>query len=102
MRAAEPPLRMWSRVAPSGGASTLERSGLLTPYAAEAIAEDAVRAGQGAHLEVTVAASANDVQLARVQHQFAWLGARDVRVMVRRNDRPVGTQTRDLQTATPA
>ena len=60
-------------------------------------------AGQGAHLEVTVAASANDVQLARVQHQFARLGARDVRVMVRRNDRPVGTQTRDtLQTATPA
>jgi len=101
--AAEPPLRMWSRVAPSGGAhGTRERSGLLTPYTAEAIAEDAVGAGRGAQLEVTLAASTDDVGLARVRHQFAWLGARDVRVTVRRNDRPAAVaDTRDgLQTAT--
>jgi len=76
---------------PPGGESggSLERSGWLTPYAAETIAEDALRAGHGAQLEVTVAASADDVELARVQHHFAWLGERDVRVTVRRDDRPV-------------
>jgi acyl carrier protein len=103
VRAAEPPLRMWSRVAPSGGETALERSGLLTPYAVEAIAEDAVRAGHGAQLEVMVAASTDDVRLARVRHQFAWLGTHDVRVTVRRNDRPPVTHTRGRsQTATTA
>src|SRR5213594_4379101 len=54
VRAAEPPLRMWARVLPPAGESgrRLERSGWLTPYTAEAIAEDAVRAGHGARLEV--------------------------------------------------
>jgi len=91
VRAAEPPLRMWARVVPPGGESggSLERAGWLTPYAAETIVEDALRAGHGAQLEVTVAASADDVELARVQHHFAWLGERDVRVTVRRDDRPV-------------
>src|SRR5437867_11348293 len=57
VRAAEPPLRMWARVLPPAGESgrRLERSGWLTPYTAEAIAEDAVRAGHGARLEVAVA-----------------------------------------------
>ncbi len=91
VRAAEPPLRMWARVLPPAGESgrRLERSGWLTPYTAEAIAEDAVRAGHGARLEVAVAASTDDVGLAHVRHQFAWLGERDVRVTVRRDDRPV-------------
>ena len=90
VRAAEPPLRMWTRVLPPAGESgrSLERSGWLTPYTAEVIAEDAVRAGHGARLEVAVAASADDVGLARVRHQFAWLGERDVRVTVRRSDPP--------------
>ena len=88
VRAAEPPLRMRARVLSPAGESggSLERAGWLTPYAAETIAEDAVRAGHGARLELTVAASTDDLRLARVQHQFAWLGERDVRVTVRRND----------------
>src|SRR5213083_1816346 len=91
VRAAEPPLRMWARVLPPAGESggSLERAGWLTPYAAETIAKDAVRAGHGAQLEVTVAASADDIELARVQHHFAWLGEHDVRVTVRRDDRAV-------------
>jgi acyl carrier protein len=105
VRAAAPPLRMWSRVTPSAGGSggTLERAGWLTPYAVETIADDAVRAGHGARLEVTVAASTDDVRLARVQHQFAWLGARDVRVTVRRNHPSAAAHVPDsTQTATTA
>src|SRR6266516_2096865 len=90
-RAAEPPLRMWTRVVPPAGKSggSLERAGRLTPYTAETIAEDAVRAGHGAQREVPVAASADDIELARVQHHFAWLGEHDVWVTVRRKDRAV-------------
>ena len=89
-RGAEPAQRIWARIVPAAGESTgtLERTGWLTPYTAETIAEDAVRAGHGAGLELTVAASTDDVGLARVQRQFAWLGERDVRVTVRRDDRP--------------
>lgn len=83
-RGAEPPLRLWARlVSPAGeAAGTLEWTGWLTPYVAETIAEDAVRAGRGAHLEVTVAASTG-ADLARVQHQFTQLGRRGVQVSVR-------------------
>src|SRR2546428_6763270 len=58
VRAAEPPLRMWARVLRPAGESggSLERAGWLTPYAAETIAEDAVRAGHRAGPELTVAA----------------------------------------------
>jgi acyl carrier protein len=90
-RGAEPPDRIWVRIVPAGGESsgTLERTGWLTPYTAETIAEDAVAAGRGASLEVKVAASAT-AGLARVQHQFARLGARGVQVTVRHDDRPAG------------
>jgi len=81
VRAAELPLRMWARVLPPAGESggSLERAGWLTPYAVETIAKDALRAGQGARLELTVAASTDDVGLAGVQRQFAWVGERDDR-----------------------
>jgi acyl carrier protein len=90
-RGAEPPERVWVRIVPAGDESsgTLERTGWLTPYTAETIAEDAAAAGRGASLEVTVAASAT-AGLARVQHQFARLGACGVQVTVRRDDRPPG------------
>jgi acyl carrier protein len=90
-RGAEPPERVWVRIVPAGNESsgTLERTGWLTPYTAETIAEDVVAAGRGASLEVTVAASAT-AGIARVQHQFARLGARGVQVTVRHHDRPAG------------
>src|SRR5213076_1549201 len=82
----------------SGG--SLERAGWLTPYTAETIAEDAVRAGHGAQLEVTVAASADDIELARVQHHFAWLGEHDVWVTVRRKDRAVAPSASPIACST--
>ena len=83
VRAAKPPLGTWARVVlpPAGEpGGNLERAGWLTPYAAETIAEDAVRAGHGARLELTVAESSDDVGLACVQGQFAWVGERDDRL----------------------
>ena len=86
---AERPLRMWVRITPpaGGSAGTLERTGWLTPYTAETVAEDALRAGDGARLELTVAASTVE-GLAQVRQQFARLGKRGVQVTVRRDHRP--------------
>jgi len=65
----------------------LQRAGELTPYAAQTIAEDALRAGPGARLEVTVDGDTDDAGLGRVQDQFAWLRARGIQVDVHRDDR---------------
>ncbi len=79
------PLFVKARVVPaSGEAASLERAGELTPYTMEVIAEEAARAGRGAQLEVTVPGSANDVDLAVIQEEFARLGRRGVDVRVRR------------------
>jgi acyl carrier protein len=96
-RGAEPPLRFWVRlVSPAGEpGGILEWTGWLTPYVAETIAEDAVWAGRGTHLEVTVASS-TPADLARVRHQFAQLGRRGVRVTVRREGGPAGTPVESI------
>ena len=65
----------------------LQRAGELTPYAAQTIGEDALRAGPGARLEVTVDEDTGDAGLGRVQDQFAWLRARGIQVDVHRDDR---------------
>jgi acyl carrier protein len=87
-RSAEQPTRFVARVVPSEGRSggILERGGWLTPYTVETIAEDALHAGRGARLEVTVAASTEDTGLARVQDDFACLGERGIVVTVCRED----------------
>jgi hypothetical protein len=64
-------------------AGTLERLCALTPYAAELIVDDALRAGRGSRLEVLVAASEGDEAVTRVRARFASLGARGVKVVVR-------------------
>ena len=86
----EQPTHVRTRVVPPSGkpGTTLHRTDLLTPYTVETIAEDALRAGRGAGLDLTVAADATAADVARVQEQFAWLGNRGVRVNVRRDDRP--------------
>src|SRR5207249_11586219 len=88
-RGAEPPARVRARIVPATGesTSTLERTAWLTPYTAETIAEDVLRAGGGARLEVTVAAS-TAASVARVQHQFARLRKRGVQVTIRPDDPP--------------
>ena len=82
--------RIWARVVPPNAkpGAIVYRADWLTPYTAQTIAEDALRAGRGAGLDLTVAADATAADVARVQEQFAWLGNRGVRVNVRRDDRP--------------
>ena len=90
-------------VPPSGKPSTiLDRTDLLTPYTAETIAEDALRAGHGAELDLTVAADATVADVARVQEQFAWLGNRGVRVSVRRDDQPRAERAGETLAQRPA
>ena len=77
---------VWARVVSARGASgDIQRAGWLTPYTAETIAEDALRAGRGARLEVAVSPSLSDATLAELQDEFAWLGERGVHVSVRRD-----------------
>jgi acyl carrier protein len=87
-RAAEQPARIRARIVAATGQSTsgLERTGWLTPYTAETIAEDTLRAGNGPRLEVTVEGS-TAASIARVQHQFTRLSERGVQVTVRPDDR---------------
>jgi hypothetical protein len=70
----------------------IQRAGLLTPYTAETIAEDALRAGRGARLELAVPPDVSDAGLAALQDEFAWLGARGVQVSIRRDEHlgPIG------------
>ena len=58
----ESPPRIWARIVPpiGKGGSTMHRADWLTPYTAETIAADVLRAGRGARLDVTLAASATD------------------------------------------
>jgi hypothetical protein len=85
----EPPQRIRARIVSPAGESSgaLERTGWLTPYIAETIADDALRAGPGSHVELSVATDATG-SLVRTQRQFARLGARDVLVTMRDDDRP--------------
>jgi acyl carrier protein len=76
---------VWARVsAPGRTDGALERAGRLTPYAARTIGEDALRAGRGAQLEVTVPLTTDGVRLARVAEEFSWLRDRGVNVRVTR------------------
>jgi acyl carrier protein len=97
-RAAVAPLEASARVVSSRGETggEIQRAGVLTPYTAETIAEDALRAGRGARLEVAVPPDTSDAALAELQHEFAWLGARGVQVSVRRDQHlgPIGQRAR--------
>jgi acyl carrier protein len=62
--------------------ATVERSALLTPYAVETIADDAIAAGPGARLEVELRGEAGTRALERVRVLFARLGPRGIRVQV--------------------
>ena len=64
-------------------AGSLERLCALTPYAAELIADDALRAGRGSRLELLVTASDGDEAVTRVRERFESLAARGIKVVVR-------------------
>jgi acyl carrier protein len=85
-RGSEPALvwaRVYSPLAEERG--EIQRACWLTPYTAETIAEDALRAGRGARLEVAVPSTLSDASVAALQDEFAWLGDRGVEVSVRRD-----------------
>lgn len=86
--AAEPsPPHVLARVVPPASASgefPLQRAGWLTPYTAQTIAEDAISAGPGTRLELTVPARLSDLVVTRLERQFAWLAERGVAVQVQR------------------
>jgi len=67
---------------------TLHRVGWLTPYTVQTIGEDALRAGPGARLQVTVAPANDAASQARVRDAFAWLAARGVQVTITTDDHP--------------
>lgn len=96
-RGAESPTRIWARIVPGAGrpGGTVERTAWLTPYVAETIAEDAVRAGRGSRLELTVAGSLAG-GLARVRDQFARLGRQGIRVSIRDGSGSTGRPVRSV------
>jgi hypothetical protein len=71
---------------PGSRAGTLERVGWLTPYEAETIGEDAIRAGPGAQLELILSPTTTDEGIAAVASLFAWLGEKGVEVTARRGE----------------
>jgi acyl carrier protein len=79
--------RVWARVISpaSQSAGDLQRAGWLTPYTTQTIAEDALHAGRGARLEITVSPELPDARVARLQQDFAWLGTRGIQVQIRRD-----------------
>ena len=88
IRRAERLLPFWARLlSPRARAGAeLLRTDFLTPYAAATLAEDAVRAGRGARLELTLGTGTDDASLHRVREQFAWLAQHGVEVDVARGE----------------
>ncbi len=80
------PVQVRARLRPAGEtAPSLVHTGPLTPYLIESILEDARRAGEGSVLEVTIPASATNVDLDRVAARFTPLDEKGVKVAVRRD-----------------
>jgi acyl carrier protein len=63
--------------------SLLERAGLLTPYLAETLADDVLRAGPGSGIEILVDESVDAATRDRVHGAFAWIADRGVDIVVR-------------------
>jgi acyl carrier protein len=88
------PALVFVRIVPSDpSAGEIERVGWLTPYTAETIVEDALRAGNGSRLEVAVPPNLGEHALAELEAEFAWLGDMHVQVSVHRDAalRPIGS-----------
>jgi acyl carrier protein len=81
------PVALRARLTPPGleRSWAVERVLLLTPYAAESLADDALRAGPGARLELRVAPRASESVLARIRTLFSALNERGIEVEVRRD-----------------
>ena len=80
------PVLFRARVVPAGRRAdgALERAGWLTPYAAEMLVEDALRAGRGAQLSVTIAANADPADVEQAKVRLGRLRDRGIAVSVSR------------------
>jgi acyl carrier protein len=74
--APELPVAVRTRLVSARG--EIVRAELLTPYAAESLIDEALRAGRGARLEITVGPDAGDRAIATLREQLAWLTERGV------------------------
>ncbi len=84
--AIDEPVHVCAKIIPpnAGPGQMLERSDWLTPYTADAIRDDALHAGRGTRLEVTVEASTTSAGIARIVDAFGSLGERGVDLQIRR------------------
>jgi CheY-like chemotaxis protein len=81
-------LAFTSRTLPSDRRmGSIERSGLLAPYAIESIVEDALWMGRGTRVEVRIAQHARPDDVAWLRARLAGLARRDIDVDVRRDVR---------------
>jgi acyl carrier protein len=82
-----PPAFVWAHVTRTedGVRTAIQRAGWFTPYLLQTIAEDAIRAGCGARLEVTAPGETDNDALAQVEAEVAWLRRRGIDVVVRRD-----------------
>ncbi len=89
---------VWARLVVPGSSANrrIERAGYLTPYEAEVVAADALHAGAGARLELTVPAEASDAQLARLERTFATLRPRGIEVAVARGTTAVSSRVHEV------
>jgi hypothetical protein len=69
-----------------GNGRMAHRMGWLTPYELETLCADALWAGGGAQLDVTVPARTSDLGLAWVRDRFDGLRKRGIAVRVRRDE----------------
>jgi hypothetical protein len=84
-RASDPHVKLRTRItaAEARPGWYLERSLAWTAYAIETITDDAIHAGPGAHLELTVPYDMGRAELARLRSGLAALRARGVRLSIR-------------------
>jgi acyl carrier protein len=86
----ELPYRATVRGGTAGEPATLFRTGTLTPYSTEAIVDDALRAGDGAILEIALPGGTSDAEMAFIREHFEWLLTRGIRVTIGRDYRAAG------------
>ncbi len=86
-------IAVWARLVCPGGA--LVRAELLTPYVVELLADDALRAGPDARLEISLGPGADETDVARLRRELARLGRHGVDVSIAR----VGMHGADYPTA---
>ena len=82
-----PPTVVSVRLVRAGSTAVLTRTGPLTPYVIETLADDVRGIAPGARLDVALAGESNDDDLALVRRQLAALGRRGVSVSVVRAHR---------------